>query len=240
MISVCIATYNGATFISEQIESILPQLTDGDEIIISDDASSDDTLSIVRTIAHTSPISFRILENKTSIGYVANFEKALNCSSGDIIFLSDQDDIWHPQKVETCVCQLEKADFVTHDAEIVDKFLTTTNQTFYELRHPANNWIGTVIKFAHLGCCFCFKRDVLQKALPFPPNRKYCTHDNWLYLISETFYSTVRLNEPLIKYRRHEHNASLGSSNAHKSGLFRITYRLYLLYHLLLRSLRHS
>lgn len=236
MISVCLATFNGASYIREQIESILPQLKEGDEIVISDDASSDDTVGIVRSIAITSPISFRILQNKTSIGYVANFEKALNHSSGDIIFLADQDDVWHPQKVKTCLRELERADLVTHDAEIVDNFLNTTNQNFYELRHPAKNWIGTVIRFAHLGCCFCFKRKVLRKALPFPTNRKYCTHDNWLYLVAETFYSTATLYTPLIKYRRHDHNASLGSGNSNKTFAFRVAYRLYLLYHIFLRS----
>ena len=80
-----------------------------------------------------------------------------------------------------------------------------------------------------------FRRHVLTKALPFPPNRKFCTHDNWLMLVAEAFFKTRVLNEPLVAYRRHTENASLGSENAHRSTLHRISYRLYLLSHLLRR-----
>src|SRR5688500_13094934 len=96
MVSVCMATKNGATFIKEQLDSILPQLATDDEIIISDDCSGDDTLTVIR--AFQDP-RIRLLESSSEKGITRNFESSLNASKGDYIFLADQDDVWLPGKV---------------------------------------------------------------------------------------------------------------------------------------------
>ena len=97
MISVCIATYNGEPFIAAQLESIIAQLSPEDEIIISDDGSTDRTLEVVQALDFP---CVRILHHEGEHGYVSNFENALRAARGDVIFLSDQDDLWKPGKVE--------------------------------------------------------------------------------------------------------------------------------------------
>lgn len=99
--SVAICTYNGASYIREQVLSIINQSTMVDEIVLCDDCSTDETIEIVKSIDIPSNITLRIIENEINIGYVKNFEQAVSLCSGDIIFLSDQDDIWHSNKVKT-------------------------------------------------------------------------------------------------------------------------------------------
>jgi hypothetical protein len=107
MISVCIATYNGEKYIKEQILSILAQLSTKDEIIISDDGSTDHTITKILEIS--SPI-IKIVYNQNEHGYTANFENALKNAKGNFIFLSDQDDIWEPNKVACCMEHFKKYD----------------------------------------------------------------------------------------------------------------------------------
>ena len=119
-ISVCLATYNGEKYIKEQLDSILPQLSANDEIIISDDNSTDDTINIIRSLNDE---RIKIYVNKTK-GIVKNFENALNNASGDIIFLSDQDDVWKNDKVKKILSAFSSDNsltFVFSNAEIIDE-----------------------------------------------------------------------------------------------------------------------
>ena len=120
MISVCIATRNGSRYVGEQLHSILSQLSADDEVIISDDASSDNTLEIVRSFRDP---RIKILERKHSIGIVANFEQSLKQSKGDILFLADQDDVWSPEKVSVLSRELFNHDLTISDCELVDHSL---------------------------------------------------------------------------------------------------------------------
>lgn len=103
MLSVALCTYNGETYIREQVESILSQTLPVDEIVVCDDGSSDNTLSIIESLRKGTNADIRIHRNETNLGVCANFQKAVNLCKGDIIFLSDQDDVWHNDKVETIV-----------------------------------------------------------------------------------------------------------------------------------------
>ena len=103
MLSVALCTYNGETYIREQIESILDQTLSVDEIVVCDDGSTDHTLSIIESLRESTKTDIRIHRNKTNLGVCANFQKAVDLCKGDIIFLSDQDDVWHLDKVETVV-----------------------------------------------------------------------------------------------------------------------------------------
>ena len=100
MISVCIASYNGARYIREQIESIVAQLDDNDEIIVCDDHSTDDTVAIVKSLPYQ---QIRLVENEKNLGYTGNFEHCIALARGEYIFLCDQDDIWKPNKVALCL-----------------------------------------------------------------------------------------------------------------------------------------
>lgn len=234
MISVCIATYNGEKYIHEQIASILQQIGNDDEIVVSDDGSTDKTLDVVRSFDAQ---NIHIYINKGDHGYTPNFENALRNAHGDYIFLSDQDDIWMPDKVEACMKYLKVNDFVVSDALIVDGDNKLLFDSFCEQRKSKFGFLNTLIRFSYLGCCFAFRRKVLSKALPFPKNHILCTHDNWLALVSTAFYKSAFIPLPLIRYRRYGGNASSGAKNANKSILFMIHYRLYLLFHLIGRCL---
>lgn len=184
MISVCIATYNGALYIKEQLNSILPQLSDNDEIIISDDHSTDDTLQIIRSINDK---RIKIFINQGEKGYTPNFENALQKALGEYIFLCDQDDIWMENKVSYCINELQSYDFIVSDAVIINSDGQATKDSFYKERIVYKSLIGNIYKFGYLGCCMAFKRNILEKVLPFPHNHQYCTHDNWIFSSLKAF-----------------------------------------------------
>ena len=119
MISVCMATYNGETYIKEQIESIINQLSSSDELIISDDKSTDNTLKIINEFKDP---RIKIYIHEKDHGFVKNFENALEKAKGDFIFLSDQDDIWLPNKVAATLKELEYYDFVVSDCITINKY----------------------------------------------------------------------------------------------------------------------
>lgn len=103
MTSVALCTYNGEQYIRQQIESIINQTLPVDEIVVCDDGSTDNTLSIIESLRESTKTDIRIYRNETNLGVCANFQKAVDLCKGDIIFLSDQDDVWHNDKVETIV-----------------------------------------------------------------------------------------------------------------------------------------
>lgn len=232
MISVCIATYNGERYIGEQLESILSQIGDGDEVIISDDGSTDGTLEVVKSFK--SP-NIRICMNRGGHGYTPNFENAINKAKGDYIFLSDQDDVWLPCKVEKCMNYLKTCDFVVSDAQIVDANRNVLYDSFCAQRKSKFGIINNLIRFSFLGCCFAFRRVILDKALPFPDNHVLCTHDNWIAIVAMAYYKARFIPLQLIQYRRHEKNTSSGGTKAANSVFFMLHYRLYLLQNLLSR-----
>lgn len=233
-ISVCIATYNGEEYIIEQLNSILPQLKEKDEIVISDDYSSDKTVMLIESLNDS---RIKIFYNVKKKGYTGNFENALNNSSGDVIFISDQDDIWLPNKTQECLSQLKNFDFVVSDGRVVNSSLSVIYNSFFAISKPYSSLMGNIFKFSYLGCCMSFRKELLIKALPFPENHLLCTHDNWLFLVAASFYKVKIISEPLILYRRHNSNTSGGRLDKIKKNsiLKMIKYRLYLVFNLVIR-----
>lgn len=230
MISVCITTYNGENYIKEQIDSILPQLGAGDEVIVSDDGSTDRTLDLIRAYRDE---RIHICANEGAHGYTPNFENALRHAKGDYIFLSDQDDVWMPDKVARCMEMMQTCDFVASNARVVDSVLQQLYPSFFALRHSRHGLLNNVIKFSYLGCCLCFRRCVVEYALPFPRNHRLCTHDNWLTLVALFFFRAKVTDECLILYRRHTNNESGGGIVNSTSLSFKLRYRIYLLVNIL-------
>jgi len=232
MISVCISTYNGEKYIKEQVISILNQLNIDDEIIISDDNSSDNTINIINNIKDN---RIKIFKNKINLGYTANFEKSIKYSSGDYIFLSDQDDIWHKDKVKIFLEYFNNYDLIVSDAKIINKNGDIIINSYFEIRKTKKDIISNIIKFGCLGCCLAFKKKILIKALPFPKNKILCTHDNWLFLIGCIYYKYIILDDKLVFYRRHNENYSTGGLLKSTTFYFKVYYRIYLLINILLR-----
>ncbi len=218
------ATFNGELFIKQQILSILVQLSCDDEIIVSDDGSTDNTLDIINDINDR---RIKVYKNSGVNGYVGNFENSLNLASGDVIFLSDQDDIWFPNKVNLVLEQLKTNEFVITDAIIVNAKLDVVEDSYFNARKTSFGFFSSLIRCRYLGCCYAFRNTVLRKALPFPPNHKYLPHDLWLALIGEFFYSVSYLKVPLIYYRRHSNNTSDGGNFSSNSIFTKIKIRLY-------------
>lgn len=229
-ISVCIPTYNGEKYIAEQLYSILPQLSKNDEVIISDDSSTDQTVEIIRSIGDHRII---ILEDNHFSSPIYNLENALRYSTGDVIFLSDQDDIWMPTKVEELVKLLKIYDCVVSDAVVVDKNKNVISTSFMELNNSKSGLINNIIKNGFLGCCMAFNRKILDRALPFPV--PIPMHDTWIGLIAEKYGKTYFIRKPLICYRRHGENASPTAEKSRYSLLRKLWNRWLFLKNIILR-----
>lgn len=205
MISVCMATYNGEKFIESQLKSILSQLSEDDEVIISDDDSTDRTLEIVRRLSDK---RIKIYHHETDHGFTRNFENALKYAKGDYIFLSDQDDEWLPDKVQTTIAALQEADFVVSDCVTQDENGNVLDQSRFKTFKIKKGFWRLMIKTRYLGCCMAFRRNVLKAALPFPDNTYYMEHDLWLASVAELYFNVKLINKPLIIYKRHGNNVS--------------------------------
>ncbi|MBV5277925.1 MAG: glycosyltransferase [Campylobacteraceae bacterium] len=232
MISVCIATYNGELYIKQQLLSILCQLESNDELIVSDDHSTDNTLDAINSLKDN---RIKIYINEKEKGYTRNFENALEKASGDIIFLSDQDDVWMDNKVKKSLILLKDNDFVVSDAQVVDNDLKILDKSNFELRDVKHGFFNNFIKCRYLGACYAFNKKVLKKSLPFPKTSEYIPHDYWLYMVAINFFKVAVINEQLIKYRRHNLNTSSGGDKSSNSLAKKIKIRVCLLQQLFKR-----
>ena len=224
MISVCMATYNGEKYIEEQLCSILSQIGDNDEIVISDDGSTDGTYNVVKNIGD---VRIKWYVNNGVHGFTHNFENALKHAKGDIIFLSDQDDIWKENKVEVTLKVLENCDFAISDCITVNNEMEVIQESRFEAFGIKNGFINHMIKSRYLGCCMAFKRNVIEKALPFPKKDKLVEHDIWLAAVALLYFKVKLIEEPLVLYRRHGNNVSDGGFEKGYSIGNKIYRRLY-------------
>ena len=203
-VSVAMATYNGEKYIKEQIETILNNLDDKDELVISDDGSSDMTIEIINKINDK---RITLLEGPKK-GLKKNFENAIKNTTGDVIFLSDQDDIWMEIKVEKVLECFNNNNYILiqHDAIVVDEKDKVIYESFAEHRKVKTGVIKNLIKNSYHGCCIAFRKELIKEILPIPDN--VYLHDEWIGIVAELNGKTYFLNEKLIKYRRHSENTS--------------------------------
>ncbi len=229
MISVCLTTYNGDIYIKEQIDSILSQLTFADELIISDDGSTDKTLQIINSIQDT---RIKLLNHhKKSETYWFNYttrnvEYALQQAKGEIIFLSDQDDIWLPNKVQIMSAVLADYKLVVADCCVTDNKLNVIYASYFDLIHSGEGIVHNLVKNSYLGCCMAFRRDILRMALPIPKGP--IAHDIWIGLIANMHNAVKFIDVTTMLYRRHDATVSTSSQHSHNSFCFKIYYRCYI------------
>lgn len=206
-VSVAMATYNGEKYIKEQLDSILMNLSNNDEIIISDDGSTDTTINIIKSYKDE---RIKILEGPKK-GVKKNFENAIKNTSGAYIFLADQDDIWEKNKVETILDEFYKNTDITlivHDAKVFNsKDNKIIYESFFKYRKSKKGIVKNWLKNSYIGCCMAFKRDLKKVILPIPNNIEM--HDQWIGIINEIDGGKTKfLSQNLLMYRRHSKNVS--------------------------------
>ena len=212
MRSVVLAACQGEPFIGEQLDSILSQLAPEDEIVIADDASTDGTFDV---IAQRADPRIRLLEHDIRVGYVANFQRAIEASRGDSIYFSDQDDVWLPTKVQALDAALGTSRCVASDAIVVDDRLQPLHRSYFELRgtRDFSRW-SIYLKPSIIGATLACRREYLQTLLPFPTG---VPHDFWLTLNAAHDGALAVLRTPLILYRRHANAHSVTGTRRRRS-----------------------
>ncbi|TGK78423.1 glycosyltransferase family 2 protein [Leptospira noumeaensis] len=236
-ISVCMATYNGEKYIAEQLNSILKQLSENDEVVISDDSSTDDTVKILKSYAAKDQ-RIQLFLYQTFRDPIQNFQNALKKSTGDYIYLSDQDDVWLDNKVNTINTILESYDLVLHDSIVTDENLNTTAPSFFKIFGSKKGILKNVIKSSYYGSCMAFRRKILEDALPFPKTKEI-GQDLWLGLVAELTGKVILIETPYIYYRRHQNTFTLRGLGGTKRNIFQIIRgRLVMFYEIIKFSLR--
>ena len=214
-ISVAMCTYNGAEFLPAQLQSIVTQSRPPDEIVICDDGSTDNTRNLVEKFAAESPIPITLHINDRNLGSVKNFERAITLCTGDVIALSDQDDVWRSDKLQLFESVLNKSPsvgIIFSDAEIVDEHLNPLNRRMWDevgfddhrsklvrtgraLEVLIHGWTVT-------GATMAFRTNFVKLSLPIP-DEIAMIHDGWIALTIAAVADVVAIDEPLIQYRQH-------------------------------------
>ena len=231
MISVCLASHNGEKYLKEQITSIINQLNENDELIISDDGSTDATLKIISDF-NDSRIHVVNKDNKglkipTNELATRNFENALLNCKGDYIFLSDQDDVWVDNKVEISLKYLKEYDYIVSDAYVTDADLNVIYETRFvkEEKIHTNKYMALLFATPYQGSCAAFRRTVLNKALPFPNGLQ--SHDRWIGNVAAFYFKYKIIPEKLIYYRRHFGTTSDSFGKKNKKNIMRtVMYKI--------------
>jgi glycosyltransferase involved in cell wall biosynthesis len=235
-VAVVIATYNGATYLRAQLESIVQQTYKPSQIIIVDDVSSDNTITIAHAFAAHHP-EVMVVQNETRLGYIKNFEKGMLLANANYIALSDQDDIWMPNKIEVLIHAIGDQMLAYSDSDLIDANGQLLNQKMSSIKNQLA--YHTPIMYAigawAPGHAMLFKKELVDKAAPFPT---LVTHDFWLGFVATCYSKVVYVNEPLVHYRQHTQNAIGADTTKNKSASLTMAQkkqkaraRMELLYH---------
>ena len=231
-ISVCLASFNGEKFISEQIKSILIQLGDDDELIICDDGSNDKTVQIINDFNDS---RIFLYENQNHFNPIFNFESAIKYAKKNIIVLSDQDDIWVNNRVAIIRDFfknniISKYNLLVMDAKGVDSNGDTLYPSMLDYLNAKRGIIKNLKKNSYIGCCLAFSKDVKNIILPFP--RSIPMHDIWIGIICDLYGNVFFDKRISLIYRRHGENFTKKKYNIFRS----ISWRILLIINLILRS----
>ncbi len=218
-ISVAMTTYNGGQFLERQIESILSQSLSPAEILVCDDQSTDNTVEILNKYMRKGKLLYTV--NEERLGLVENFKKVVSLTKGNnYIALSDQDDIWLENKLETCAKELLKIESVNipsmvySDLLVVDEDDKVVVTSFWNETRRGNytHCIETLIFGNFVNGCTTLFNPPMRSYFSTIPNNVPLNHDAWLALIAFTFGKVSTIKEPLVKYRQHRNNITFSTS----------------------------
>lgn len=214
-LSVAMGTYNGAAYLREQLESIASQTRTPDELVISDDQSTDDTLKLIEEFAGTAGFPVRLSVNESNRGIAKNFEKAISLCRGDVIVLTDQDDVWYSDKLESVegiFQEKPKLSLVFSNAELVDETLKLYEETLFDRFH-FNGRKQRLAKSGRMldvqlrenlvwGMTVAFRANLKELVLPISDHGPFI-HDGWIVFLIAAAGEIDFINRPLLKYRQH-------------------------------------
>ncbi|WP_395767510.1 glycosyltransferase family 2 protein [Aquirufa sp.] len=214
--SVALCTFNGAEFLSKQLESIKQQTLPIHEMVVCDDGSSDETLAILERFSKQVPFSVQVHQNPVNLGSSKNFEKCIKLCEGDLIFLCDQDDVWEPQKVEQIVHYLTEHpehEAVFSNATMIDQAGFPTGKTSFDQIEftaeiqsiwQAGGSFRILLKgYIVTGAALAIKKRALKNISPVPNITKELIHDGWIALNLSINNQIGFINTCLIQYREH-------------------------------------
>ena len=215
LVSVVMATFNGDKFLREQIESILSQSYSPIELIVFDDCSTDRSFEILEEYQNRGLLS--AYRNPSNLGYVKNFEKAIQKANGEYIALADQDDVWFPSKIEILVQEIGSNLLIHSDASLINELgdeIASSFEDFASKMTVPDSFSEAVLNGAVTGCTCLFKKELLETALPFPDG--LYIHDKWLGVLAFHQGGIKYIKKPLIAYRQHYQN-SIGANQTSTS-----------------------
>lgn len=212
--SVALCTYNGEKFLGQQIDSILNQTVAVDEIVVCDDGSTDQTIPILNQYLAKYPDIFKIYRNEKNLRSVKNFEKAISLCSNDVIFLSDQDDLWLPEKVESYLHYFSRHPHVNvlcsngygidENNEVLDVIAVWDLPKLIEEKEGSFDYFATLAFMSNFatGAAMAIRKNFLPEVIPFPIIKDF-HHDEWIALVAAEKGKFGFLHEKLFKYREH-------------------------------------
>lgn len=211
--SVALASFRGRAFIEEQLRSITSQSTPPVEVVVFDDASDDGTIEVVQDFASKSVVRVVVCRQPRNRGLIGNFESAIQATTGDIVFLSDQDDVWYPHKIAKVITIFDRnpaVGLVFSDADLVDQNLKPLGRTLWQsigfsmverdLMRSTHAFELLLRRFLVTGATLAFRRSLLDVVLPLS---KHLIHDAWIALTIAAVSQIECIDEPLIQYRQH-------------------------------------
>jgi len=235
-VSIALCTYNGAKFLPEQLKSFLRQTHLPAELVVCDDCSTDATIEIIENFAQSAPFPVSLHINKENLGSTKNFERAISLCTGDLVFLSDQDDIWFPHKLEKFTAEFERSKnvgMVFSDAELVGETLEPLGHRLWEFsftpeerRRAKKGKIFEVLlkKNVVTGATMAFRTTFREMFSPIPTGIPNTIHDAWIALVIAANTDISFLEECSIFYRQHA-NQQLGIDWKYKQKIKQTTRR---------------
>jgi len=201
LVSIALCTYNGEKFLAQQLDTLFNQTYKNIEIIAVDDCSTDNTFNILKTYAKDHP-NFTVYQNEKNLGFLKNFETAAGYCKGEFIAFCDQDDLWHPKKIELQVAVIGDNQLIYHDSEFINDDNESLGKkmsdvfNFYRGDQPEAFLFDNCIS----GHAMLIRRDLLQYAFPLKENYY---HDWWIAYVAANIGTIDFIPKALVQYRQH-------------------------------------